>query len=216
MSAEKRSVHTDALATLGNKIGPREKRDAIHLAIELVVAGDTMVPGMHVGLGHDGLAYPTAIYSVEGLGIVDPFLTESVKKGEWFWLIVYPRQITSLRHVWEHPAFDSPPVINLHVQRIDARVQVVKDYLGPTPDDQAAKRAATREMEEIVAEIGIDFGDLIAAAEQYQIHGDITTQYDGESWRDWMGSNIERFWTAYERLTGKTVTERENFFSCNC
>lgn len=34
-NAEKRSVSTDALETLGKIIGPNEKRDAIHLAVSL-------------------------------------------------------------------------------------------------------------------------------------------------------------------------------------
>jgi hypothetical protein len=100
----KHTTHTDALETLGKIIGPDEKRDAIHLAVEPVVAGARLDPGTHVRLD-DGVAYRTMKTGNEGVGIVDPFLIEPVEAGEMFWLVVYPRQITSLRHVWEHPAF---------------------------------------------------------------------------------------------------------------
>lgn len=39
MSADKRSIHTDALHTLGTIIGEGEKRDAIHIAVEPCIAG---------------------------------------------------------------------------------------------------------------------------------------------------------------------------------
>lgn len=109
-NADKRSVHTDALATLGNVIGPNEKRDAIHIAVEPVEAGaDNMKAGDHVVLVR-GVAYPCLQGTVTAVGIVDPFLERPIYKGERFWLLVYPRQITSLRHVWEHPMFpDSEP-----------------------------------------------------------------------------------------------------------
>jgi len=101
MSADKRSVHTDALHTLGTIIGPGEARDAIHLAVEPVIAAHDLRTGDDVGLDENGEAH----YSTSPVGIVDPFLKNGVKQGERFWLVVYPRQITSLRHVWEHPKF---------------------------------------------------------------------------------------------------------------
>jgi hypothetical protein len=63
--AEKRSVHTDALATLGTIIGEGEKRDAIHLAVEPTVAAEKLYPGQDVGV--DGTrANPVGIVIFKG------------------------------------------------------------------------------------------------------------------------------------------------------
>lgn len=102
MSGDKRSTVTDALKTLGSIIDETAARDAIHLAVEPIVAGQHLAPGEHVKI-ENGSAWCTGIG--HGVGIVDPFLAQPVLKGERFWLVVYPRQITSLRHVWEHPDF---------------------------------------------------------------------------------------------------------------
>lgn len=115
---DKRTVTTDALETLGTIIGAGEARDAIHLAVEPVEAGERLCIGEIVGLGLDGKAYAVEPdgrapvgFVVKPLGIVDPFLKGGPKKGERFWLVVMPRQIRSLRHVWEHPDFPvSAPV----------------------------------------------------------------------------------------------------------
>jgi hypothetical protein len=101
-NADKRSVSTDALETLGTIIGPNEKRDAIHLAVEPVIAAQDLNPGDNIGFVGNGSAVG---YCAKPLGIVDPFIKGVVKKGQRFWLVVYPRQITSLRHVWSHPSF---------------------------------------------------------------------------------------------------------------
>ena len=98
----KHTVATDALDTLGTVISSTESRDAIHLAVEPIEAAQTLGPGDHVMI-KDGQAWRAP--HGNGLGIVDPFLGDVVKKGQWFWLVVYPRTITSLKHVWEHPAF---------------------------------------------------------------------------------------------------------------
>jgi hypothetical protein len=87
---------------LGESPKEDDRRDAIHIAIVPVVAACNLNRGDHVGLFSNG----TASWDVkEKIGIVDPFLKEYVKKGETFWLCLYPYSITSLRHVWTHPAF---------------------------------------------------------------------------------------------------------------
>jgi hypothetical protein len=102
MSGDKRTVATDALATLGTIIDDKQKRDAIHLAVEPVIAGTTLRPGQRVKVVN-GVAWPEEL---EGdLGIVDPFIEGFVGSGQRFWFIMYPRMVHSLRHVWTHPAF---------------------------------------------------------------------------------------------------------------
>src|SRR5690242_3701044 len=96
---DNRTVHTDALETLGSIIDEREKRDAIHLAVCPVVAQEPLSPGDHVTADGWGARYRK---DVNPVGIVDPFLETNVNQGEMFWLIIYPRKISSLRHVWSH------------------------------------------------------------------------------------------------------------------
>src|SRR5262249_51543452 len=77
------------------------RRDAVHIAVAPVVAAAQLLPGQHVGLLGDGRADAND----QPIGIVDPFLAEAVLPGQRFWLFLYPGTITSLRHVWTHPAF---------------------------------------------------------------------------------------------------------------
>lgn len=106
---DKRTVHTDALDILGRVITADDKvgRDAIHLAVEPVIAGERVFPGQDVGRRSDGaFASPSITNGItKTLGIVDPFIETAVQPGEKFLLVIYPRQITSLQHVWEHPDF---------------------------------------------------------------------------------------------------------------
>lgn len=98
-----RTPSTDALETLGMIHFKPEKRDAIHLAVDPVVAGMILAPGEKIGIV-DGIAYPAGS-TVPCQGIVDPFLPRNVARGESFWFIMNPRMVTSLRHVWTHPDF---------------------------------------------------------------------------------------------------------------
>lgn len=191
---DKRTVATDALETLGTII-TAGGRDAIHLAVEPVVAAMHLRPGDHVTIA-DG----KAVLSGKGLGIVDPFLDRDVAPGEMFWLVVYPRQITSLRHVWEHPAFLAEGA---------ALVQ---------SDDPVA--VSRRWIEKFAASIPLSYETVMEGARDYVAdrerggYGEYLCfggLLEGESVPD-------EFWPHYERVTGKPVPDdhRGSFFSCSC
>lgn len=93
---------------IGQIIITEQHRDAIHVAVAPVEAGEMLGVGDHVYI-KDGKAFCTFIEpkNPQDVGIVDPFLPygSRVDKGERFWLFLYPGSVTSLRHEWEHPAF---------------------------------------------------------------------------------------------------------------
>jgi hypothetical protein len=62
-------------------------RDAIHVATITAIATHELRPGDRVGLINGN----EAVYGVDVIGIVDPFLTELVKKGQVFQLCLFPR-----------------------------------------------------------------------------------------------------------------------------
>jgi hypothetical protein len=86
------------------------RRDAIHIAVApvtaAVTAGEDLGPGWHVGFIRTGDT-ETVGPSDQPIGLVDPFLQQPVRKGERFWLFLYPNTITGLRHVWTHPVFQA-------------------------------------------------------------------------------------------------------------
>lgn len=80
-------------------------RDAIHVAVIPVEAGERLLVGQHVRIV-DGRAWGTPAVSADAVGIVDPFLRrQDVARGVSFYLLLYPGTITSLRHEWSHPMF---------------------------------------------------------------------------------------------------------------
>ena len=82
------------------------RRDAIHIAVAPVTARETLKPGQHIGFVPVGQIETVGMVDAERqIGLVDPFLTETVQPGQRFWLFLYPNTVTSLRHVWTHPAF---------------------------------------------------------------------------------------------------------------
>ena len=199
MSEQKHTVSTDALATLGTIIDESAGRDAIHLAVEPVIAFHDLLPGQDVGI-EQGKALGKRPY----VGIVDPFLTKNVKEGERFWLVVYPRQITSLRHVWEHPSFPAA---------VDAVAR-------PAPaDDLKANSEAW--MKNYADEIDETVTTLMRAATARLDHGEWF--YGGSDDYDSRGkfegeSTHPDFWHHYQIITGRVVepNDQENFFTCLC
>jgi hypothetical protein len=187
--SDKRTVTTDALETLGTIISEGEKRDAIHLAVEPTVARQRLKPGQHVGV--DGT-------TENPVGIVDPFLRKPVMPGERFWLVVFPREINSLRHVWTHPAFPDVPEV--------AAI--------PADDLRVAKAKAVIEGE--AEQLGIPYNEIMWGAQAFLKRGDY--MIDGGRWEGEGLKDEEAFWSAYEVVTGEKVAaeNRHSFFSCSC
>lgn len=90
--------------TIGQLLTGKEQRDAIHVAVAPVVATERLAPGQHIGFSCEG---DTEHVNSTGphLGIVDPYLKAPVFSGERFWMFLYPKSVTGMRHEWQHPAF---------------------------------------------------------------------------------------------------------------
>lgn len=173
---------------LGKLITSEQHRDAVHVAIAPVVANEILAPGQHVGFlsGGDGRVGALATTRI---GIVDPFIVGFVPKDAKFFLFLYPKTVTGMRHHWSHPAFSD-------AASVASATQASKDWL-------------TR----YAASVGVDYDELIDRAKAYQMSG----EYWSEGGR-FEGEYVpNEFWDHYQNATGNTVgSDRGNFFSCSC
>lgn len=211
VNGDRRSVATDALETLGNIIDDTAKRDAIHIAVIPAIADRDLHPGDHVSVKSDGLA--RWVPEGKGQGIVDPFLPEGPKAGERFWLLIYPRKIKSLRHVWSHPEFPDEPGVSVEPAKVDA-----------VAGDRAAAEAWLRRFcdhadcpsFETVMEI-LDKGTLPSPdSEYYRTGGYVDGEYLHFNGEDAHGDIPPEFWDYAEIYLGKKLTKRPSYFSCSC
>jgi hypothetical protein len=163
-------------------------RDAVHIAVAPVVARELMMPGTRIGL-YEGEA--TAL-SDNLIGIVDPFLTKAVQRGQRFWMFLYPNTITSLKHVWTHPAFQEEAAVKNSKESSEAWLRNFCET-ADCPGYEATIAAAI---------------------------GDGDRQWDSEhlhfSGRDAHGEIPPEFWDHVEVVTGKKITKRATYFSCSC
>lgn len=180
---------------LGQIITDAAHRDAIHVAVAPVVADQQLQPGAKIGFVNDD-AERVCAKSKGAIGIVDPFLTTSVKRGQRFWMFLFPNTVTGMRHEWQHPAFaNARSVENAHV------------WLPGVLDGSDAW------LRKHADNIGLSYDALMAAADQWVDDHEYTTQLGSETWRD---GYDPQFWEMYEKVRGKTVAKKENFFSCSC
>lgn len=132
---------------LGQIIEGPARRDAIHIAVFPATACERLSPGEHVGFPNPG--DPEKVGKCEKpLGVVDPFLARDVEAGERFWLFLYPKSVTGLRHAWEHPAFPSsderggiPESADLGSARYDAARKWLLDLCEGREEDESADSA---------------------------------------------------------------------------
>jgi hypothetical protein len=179
--------------TLGKLLNGGEQRDAIHVAIVPVTAGEPVKPGQHVGLiKSDGKTIGRAD---DPIGIVDPFLRSTVQEGQSCYLCLYQNTVTGMRHVWEHPSFkDEAPLV---VETTSEELSIARDYVC-----------------ELAEEVGSNYQELMDGAAKYLNCGSYL--YGGYQME---GTSVpDEFWDHYEVLTGTKVPSdsRGSFFSCSC
>lgn len=183
---------SDTLQLLGELASEDAGRDAVHIAVAPVRAAYTLYPGDDVGFlkkGSDEVGRTS-----QPIGIVDPFLKEKIKPGQRFYLFLYPQTITSLRHVWQHPAFpNEAPAVS---QKRDTSVSEawLRDFCNRTdcPGYETL-------MKMIIAEEGH------ITDSSFHIYGTSAS-----------GDIPPEFWVHAEIVLGQPIKHKPNYFSCSC
>ncbi len=171
-------------------------RDAVHVAVIPMKAAHLLHPGQHIGL----VDQETAGSVEKPIGVVDPFLKTHVKAGERFWLCLYPGSITSLNHVWTHPAFHA----------VESKPE---DDPGPVPD----KAASEKWLREYASRVSPhDEGDaayynLLGAISEGRVFYHGSDLHSREELKD-----EEELKFHAQIVLGKTISFDTFTFSCSC
>lgn len=175
---------------LGQIITTSQHRDAIHLAVAPVAAGEILTPGQRVWL-NDGIA--SGEVGTNAIGIVDPFLQADVRKGQMFWLCLFPGSITALRHEWTHPSFS---------------------------EAQPNAKDAKKTLSAIADRIGCSYLGLLGRLDLYARGscGDDDSIQEGLNNLD-DELLVRQMWDAYETIRGDKIEEGikvDTYFRCAC
>lgn len=165
-------------------------RDAIHIAVVPVIAGELLHAGAKVKVIDKGTTALQTDYNP--VGVVDPFLTVNVRKGQRFWLFLNPGSITSLRHHWNHPKF--------------------KEVVSETIPDNSYSSTQLKSMQWLERfaeeEVRRSYNEMMQAVNDYVKNGESVI---------WLGLTDE-FCEHYAVVTGIELNEAldDSFYSCDC
>lgn len=192
---------------LGSLITKQQERDAVHIAVVPLIAGEELTAGepFRLKIGTVDVAlngiYNTksSKHEVKAIGVVDPFLPMGkrwLEPGDRFWGLLYPETVTSMRHHWQHPAFNGAP----------APMSIHETWLREFADKWNFK-----------------FSDLIAAGTGEGIDPDwrYVTAYgkDLHSADELDTGDEDLFWHHLEAYTGKQFNHEHRSkmgWSCTC
>lgn len=195
-------MNEDTQKLLGHLLpadGP-EVRDAVHIAVVSLVAGEDLQHGEEIGLawGSKNVALrKEKCYGLRPIGVVDPFLEKwQVQKGQRFFCFLFPGTATGLRHVYSHPALDNVPV--------------------PANESEAWLRAFADRW-------GFDYYEMIAGAQEMDYDSGrnsvVAMGRDLHGAQELGTGEEESFWKHVQFLLGREFTRehREKFgWSCSC
>lgn len=101
-------VKQDTQKLVGSILEESAERDAIHVAVAPVIAGQKLWAGAKIGFSHDNVVMEEeSLFGLKAIGIVDPFLQTSIEEGQRFFMFLNPGTVTTMKHYWEHPSFPS-------------------------------------------------------------------------------------------------------------
>lgn len=183
-------------SALGKLCEADAQKDAIHIAIAPVIAAYTLMPGDRVGFIDKSDNIVCGASATEAIGIVDPFLTNAVKKGQMFYVCLFPNTVTGLRHDWAHPAFAVNPA-------------------GAKDPENGSKRW----LEDFARQNDESYKELMARLNAYaqDCPSDDSGSYDAIN--SMLESEKRSLWVHYENVTGEKVSESvkaEEHFRCSC
>jgi len=186
----------EKIPQFGKLITEPQMRDAVHIAVAPVTAGENLAPGTRIGF--TGNAF-TVGADADIIGIVDPFLRQDVMEGEMFYMFLLPNTITSLRHEWTHPEFEK-----------EAALQTME----PTFLKLKGAIAEEKWVSDFADGIGSNYTEIMDGADDYLASGDYLVRggtFEGYSIPD-------EFWDKYEIIKRKRIEEadRGSFISCSC
>lgn len=190
----------DAVATMGDILPDDVSgRDAVHVAVVSVTAAVHLSPGQDVGfvVYEENLVGP----SDDPIGIVDPFIKNTVMSGDRFWLFLYPRTITGLTHSWTHPAFaDESPKLKKNAK--------VNDKYSPPSKVLESEQW----LKNYCSQYDVpDYYDILSLV-QNNTDNEYITVYGSDA----HGAIPDEFWKHVENVLGKEIKYRPKYFSCSC
>ena len=188
---------------LGKVITERAGRDAVHIAVAPVIAAEQLLPGVRIDFISGSDTY--VMRSHMPIGIVDPYLSTYVEKDQRFWMFLLPDMITSLQHKWTHPAFSDEEVTGETVKPVPT--------VKPAPTESERVKAEMI-INALALDAGFTFEKMMKATEDFLNYGEVVI--DGGKYEGLYAN--DKFWDAYEVVTGRTVNakERGGIFSCSC
>lgn len=180
---------------LGKLIKGEAERDAIHIAVFPMIAGEMLYPQSRVKIkyGTKNVALDQPSWSGKSIGIVDPFLIQPVREGQGFYCCLYPNTVTGMRHHWQHPKID-----------IEFKEPSESEYW----------------LREFCDQWNFDFDDLICSSTDREDDWPYITAngIDLHS-KEELGEDHSLFWHHLEQYTNQKFDQehRENFhWSCSC
>lgn len=192
-----------------------DTRDAIHIAIIPLIAGEDFWHKDPVRLGSDKTKGYCGAYG-SCIGIVNPWRKGPVKKGELFWCVLNPDTVTGMKHYWQHPDFPNEVTIESLTEEISVESIIEK------PMNEQSEEEHLIWLKTFADEWNFDLNELIFNAKSTDQENDwrcvVAQGHDLHSIGD-LGNDYHLFWDHLEGYLNKKFDKEHRDgmnWSCSC